>query len=254
MLLVCLSADIELDDNIDSDAQIKSNGLPGNATAVSVNICNTSQTPTSKSSSAHVDLSKQLLNKQLLQQRDDDKEQAGPKDNDQDSDNEEYYYTHVPSRNDRNAAEVVGRLKGACTGVQPGLSAAPAETGHDSDDAACLEYRSLDPEAMDPTHMYHEMRSNSADGPQPTYSEPGVHGHRKLNGHRPTPPMKAPPRPPRPRGGESKLTSHVPLTSVPSVDGEYVDPNNRNSHLYQGLTPERQEYLALYMTPDSSPH
>ena len=252
MLQIGLSANIELDPARNADTQIKSNGLSvGNATFVD-NIRSDTQTPTTKSSSTHLEHSKQILNKQKPLQQQEEKQTGAQYQN---SDNEEYYYTHVPSRNGRNAAEVLGRLKGACTGVQLG-SSAPVKSGSDDDDAGNLEYHSLDPEGLEPAHTYHAMQLSALDGPQPAYSEPGVRaGHRKpvlvANGHRPSPPMKIPPRA---HARKNKRPAHVPVRSVPSVDGEYVHSNNQKSQLYQGLTPERQEYLALYMTPDSSPH
>lgn len=249
-LYVNVSANIDLDGASNFDTQIKSNGISvGNATFVG-NIHSATQTPTPKSSSTHSEHSKKILNKQKPLEQQEEKQTGAQH---QTSDDEEYYYTHVPSRNGRNAAEVLGRLKSACTGgVQLG-SSAPVKYGS-NDDARNLEYHSLDPEALEPAHTYHAMQSSAPDSPQPAYSEPGVCGHRKpvlANGQRPSPPTKVPPRA---HARKNKRPAHVPVRSVPSADGEYVDPNNRKSHLYQGLTPEKQEYLALYMTPDSSPH
>lgn len=252
MLFLGLSA--KLNAACKFDTQIKSNGLSSSGITTFVgDVCSATQTPTPKSSSIHLELSKHTLNKQQDLQQQQEEKQTGAQD--QNSDNEEYYYTHVPSRNGTSVAEVVGRLKGACTEARLG-SSAPVKFDTDAiNDAGNLEYRSLDPEAMEPAHTYHAMQSSAPDGPQPAYSEPaGVCAHRKpvlANGHRPTPPMKIPPRA---RARKNKQLAHVPARSVPSADGEYVDPNNQNSHLYQGLTPERQEYLALYATPDSSPH
>lgn len=264
-----LSANVEVGTAIKSDTQVKSNGTTGNGTAVT-NTRSGKQTPTpsdsvGKGSSAETALSKQLKNKQnfsqqqfhqqqLNQQQGEFKQCEDAEGEDPDSDDEDYFYTDVPAKKDREAVEVVGRLRGACTGSNSTCT----ETDPNCNDNGDLKYCSLDPEAMDPPHTYHAMQSKVTDGPQHTYSEPGAHLGRSrpnilANRHRPSPPVKVPPR--LKRGNvKQPPTAHVPSRS--SVDGEYIDPkiNDRNSHLYQGLTPDKQEYLALYMTPDSSVH
>ena len=204
-------------------------------------------------------LDKKMLNKQQLQQKEEQnknsQQQLGASKDLNSDDDEDYYYTDVLSRNDRKVGDVVGRLRSACTG------STSTETVSDCNSGGNLGYRSLDPEGMEPTHTYHAtcMQSNAAcDGPQPAYSEPDIKSNRNkilANGQRPrpSPPTKIPPRL---RSGNRKEPLHVQQTSCrSSVDGEYVEPNSSdlNPHMYQGLTPIKQEYLALYMTPDSSP-
>lgn len=193
---------------------------------------------------------KETPNKQHIEQEEKhENSQSGGQDPDTD-DEEEYYYTHVPPKNDRKAKDVIGKLRGACTGSQVEQDSTSESDGNDGGN---LEYRSLDPEAMDPSHTYHSMQSSNVDGPQPTYSEPGVQGRRRKpplpRGHKPTPPKKVPRR----IGGKSKETVPLPFRSVPSVNSDYITPNDRNTHLYQGLSPSQQEYLNLYVTPGSAP-
>ena len=208
--------------------------------------------------------------------------QSGDTDEDDKNETDEEDYTEVPSKQDRKAAKVIGMLRGACNATRHGSPSQSSTTEVGSIDgtahAGNFEYRSLDPDAMEPPHTYHAMRSSSAsnnttsvarDGPQPMYSEPGgIHGHQKVipaKKQRPPPPLKIPPR--RVGGNHSKpipVPPHKPVQSVPSMDGEYVDPNECNSpnsspnlqNMYQGLTPNKLEYLALYATPvaDSTPH
>ena len=198
-----------------------------------------------------------LIEKQLHQHN----SQSGDEDNKSESDEEDY--TKVPSMQDRKAAKVIGMLKGTCNDKH---SPTAKRDSNDAVNPGNFEYHSLDPDAMEPPHTYHAMQSATAaasDGPQPMYSEPrGIHGHQKViptRKQRPPPPLKIPPR----RGGNhSKPVPHKPVQSVPSVDGEYVDPNDCNSpnnspnlqNMYQGLTPNKLEYLALYATPGSAPH
>lgn len=208
----------------------------------------------------HVD----LVGKQLQQHNN---SQSGDEDQKSESDKEEEDYIEVPSMKDRKAAKVIGMLRGACNAehsptAERGSNGAAVNAGN-------FEYRSLDPDAMEPPHTYLAMQSanttTASDGPQPMYSEPGgIHGHQKvvpMKKQRPPPPLKIPPRR---DGNRSKPVQHKPIQSVPSADGEYVDPNNCNSpnnnnspilqNMYQGLTPNKLEYLALYATPDSTPH
>lgn len=255
-----ISANIELNAASNSDSQTKSSNLPGSAVAAVFNPRSASQTPTPRpsidiESAVHVELGKQLLNKQqLLQQH----HQHQSSVQNLMSDNEEDY-THVPSRHDRKAAEVIGKLRGACT-VELSSSSSVHNMESDSNGARIpnLEYRSLDPDAMDPTHTYDAMQSTTADkGPQPMYSDPvGVHANSTTILTRPTAPLKIPPQARADNlNGPRSAAVHMPLQSVPSVDGEYVNPNDQDSHQYQGLTPSKREYLALYMTPtDSTTH
>ena len=252
-----LSANIEFDASTNSIAQIKSSALSGKSTAVfNAHARSATQTPTTTprtsinvGSALHVDLGKQL---QSFQQQQNLQSGAEDKDNENEED-----YTEVPSKHNRKAAKVIGKLRGACN-VEIGPQS--TETGSNGTvDVRNFEYRSLDLDAMEPPHTYHTMQSaTNADGPQPMYSEPGIHhGHQKViltEKQRPTPPLKIPPR----RGGNRSKSAHKPVQSVPSGDGEYVDPNDCNSptspNMYQGLTPNKLDYLALYTTPDSTPH
>lgn len=208
---------------------------------------------------------------------------SGDIDEDDKSETDEEDYIKVPPKQDRKVAKVIGMLRGACNaGHGSSPQSTTTETGSidGTAHAGNFEYRSLDLDAMEPPHTYHVMRSSSAtnntstttsapkDGPQPMYSEPGgIHGHVPkavpVKKQRPPPPLKNPPR----RAGGNLHSKpvpipHKPVQSVPSADGEYVDPNHCNSpndspnlqNMYQGLTPNKLEYLALYATPDSTPH
>ena len=214
-----------------------------------------------------------LIGKNLQQLQEHNLQSGDEVDEKSETDKEDYI--KVPSKQDRKAAKVIGMLRGACNAGH-GSPHSTAEIGSNGTaHAGNFEYRSLDPDAMEPPHTYHVMRSTAtntttaaSDGPQPMYSEPGgIHGHQKAiptKKQRPPPPLKIPPR--RAGGNHSKPVPvpHKPIQSVPSVDGEYVDPNDCNSlnnslnsqnmALYQGLTPNKLEYLALYATPDSTPH
>ena len=217
------------------------------------------QTPTTpKSSTGHVGIpvhlkhTKPLLNNQRHHQENETQQNAlsGGQDSDTDED-EEYYYTHIPPKNDRKAKDLIGKLKGACTGsqVQLQLDSAGDSDGNDGDN---MEYHSLDPDAMDPSHTYSSMQASNPDGPQPTYSEPGVQGRKRRpplpKGHKPSPPKKIPYR----GHGRSKEPAPLPRRSVPSVNSDYITPNDGNAQ-YQGLSPSHQEYLNLYVTPGSAP-
>ena len=260
-----LSANIKLSTASNSDKKnIQSNGHLGNTPAVP-NTHNGTQPASSnraksvgKGSSETTLPNKIMLNKLQHKQREEQKknsqkQQCEAENLNDDDDDDDYYYTDVLSRNDRQAGEVVGRLRSACAGSSPTTT----DTVSDCNDGGNLGYRSLDPEGMDLVHTYHTatgMQSNATrDGPQPEYSEPDINKRIPAQGHRPrpTPPTKVPPRL---RGGHRNAA--LPTSSRSSVDCEYVDPNSNdlNSHMYQGLTPKKQEYLALYMTPESSPH
>lgn len=222
-----------------------------------------------------------LIGKELQQPH--NFQSGGDIDEDDKSETDEEDYTQVPSKQDRKAAKVIGILKGACNARHGSPQSTTTEIDGTPISAGNFEYRSLDPDAMEPPHTYHAVRSSSSsaanttittgpgDGPQPMYSEPGgVHGHHNqkvspTKKQRPPPPLKIAPR--RAGGNHSKpipvlVPHHKPVQSVPSVDGEYVDPNDCNSpnnspnsqNMYQGLTPNKLEYLALYATPDSTPH
>jgi hypothetical protein len=267
-----------------SDSQIKSSILAAKSTSVSnSNAHSSTQTPVptprpsiSTGSALHAD----QIGKELQQLQQPPNFQSGD-DIDEDSeksDTDEEDYTEVPSKQDRKAAKVIGILRGACNARHGSPQSTTAEIDGTAN-AGNFEYRSLDLDAMEPPHTYHAVRSSSSaganttstaaaaiagDGPQPMYSEPGgIHGHQKViptKKQRPPPPVKIAPR--RAGGNHSKPipvpVPHKPVQSVPSVDSEYVDPNDYNSpnsqNMYQGLTPNKLEYMALYATPDSTPH
>ena len=252
---------MELDASTTSDTQIKSSVFSRKSTAAVFNAHSAAQTPTptngtsvSAGSAVHVDIGKQLQQCQQQQNLQSSNE-------DQDSEDEEDY-TKVLSNHDRKAVKVIGKLRGACNAEHGSHSTEIGSNG--AVDIGNFEYHSLDLDAMEPPHTYHAMQlATTADGPQPMYSEPGVHGHQKLvltKKQRPSPPLKIPPRR---DGGSRNKSAHKPVQSVPSADGEYVDPNHCNSpsfpnsynnNMYQGLTPNKADYLALYTTPDSTSH